>query len=466
MTTAPGTALVPLEPPAGSLVAQIRRLRVEPRRIADLAPSARNARTHSAEQVAQLAASMREFGWTSPCLVDEDGGVIAGHGRILAAVSLGLDEVPCIALRGLSEAQKRALLLADNQLALNAGWNLPLLGEELRALDAVGFRLPLLGFEPAFLRDVMRPPQPAADPDDAPPLPERAVSRPGDTWILGAHRLRCGDATDMGAWDGLMAGEKARLAWTDPPYNVAYSSKAGSIRNDDLGDAAFRALLDEAFACLFAVMEPGAALYVAHADTEGENFRAAFRTAGFKLSGCLVWRKDALVLGRSDYQWMHEPILYGWKPGAAHRWFGGRKQTTVAEHGPGSPIRQRPDGSWVVEVGDQVLVVSGDARLEGGPSSVIFHEKPKRSPDHPTQKPLGLIEKHLRNSGKPGDLVADAFAGSGSTLLAAEQLGMRCRAMELDPRYADVVVRRWQGLTGGRAVLESGGQHFDGMEPG
>ena len=198
-----------------------------------------------------------------------------------------------------------------------------------------------------------------------------------------------------------------------------------------------------------------------HYNTEVLNFRAAFIEAGFKLSGCLIWRKQSLVLGRSDFQWMHEPILYGWKPGAAHRFFGGRKQTTVVEHGEGGPIRQRPDGTWVVEVGDAVLVVDGEAKIAESPSSVIFHEKPSRSADHPTMKPVGLVERFLKFSARPGDLVIDAFGGSGTTMIAAERCGMRSRLMELDPKFVDVIVKRWQEHVGGTATLEGDGRSFD-----
>jgi len=213
---------------------------------------------------------------------------------------------------------------------------------------------------------------------------------------------------------------------------------------------------------MFAVMKPGAPIYVAHADTEGLNFRRAFRESGFKLSGCLIWKKNALVLGRSDYQWIHEPILYGWKPGSKHRWYGGRKQVTVQDLGDSSPFTQQADGSWLIRVGDQTLVVSGDAKVQGPqPTSVMHHEKPRRSAEHPTMKPVTLIERMLAFSARSGDLIVDAFGGSGSTLIAAERLGMCARVTELDPKFVDVIVKRWQDYTGRQATLESTGQTFE-----
>jgi DNA modification methylase len=308
------------------------------------------------------------------------------------------------------------------------------------------------------------PPDNDNDPDDAPEVPETPHSKPGDIWVLGAHRVICGDATDVGVWDSLMDGEKADACWCDPPYNVNYESSAGKIKNDHMGDSAFLDFLNGLFGAMFTVLKPGASIYVAHADTEGKNFRVAFIESGFKLSGCLIWRKGSLVLGRSDYQWIHEPILYGWKPGSAHKWFGGRKQTTIAEHGEAGPVRQRDDGSWVVEVGDQVLVVSGDAKIEGFEPSVVFNEKPRKSADHPTMKPVGLIEKQLKNSARPGDIVIDCCAGSGSTLIAADRLGMIGRVVEFDPKYTDVIVRRWQTYTGRRAVHAETGEKFPKVE--
>lgn len=445
---------------------------------------ARNARTHSPLQIAQLEASLLEWGWTSPVLIDEEG-IVAGHGRCMAAEALykrgdqikfpnstpiPIGYVPTLDCSGWSDAQRRAYILADNQLALNAGYDMDLLSAEMKALESDGYNLELIGFDDDMLGDLLADVVAApadVDPDDAPPEPAVPVSVPGDVWICGAHKVMCGSSTVIDDWDRLMGAERADAVWTDPPYNVSYESKlAGKIKNDSMSDADFRQFLLDAYSCLFSVMKPGAPIYVAHADTEGLNFRSAFREAGFKLSGCLIWRKNSLVLGRSDYQWMHEPILYGWKPGSAHRWYGGRKLTTIVDHGEGGPVTKLDDGRWAIRVGDTVLVVDGEAKLEEVPGSVIYHEKPGRSEQHPTMKPVGLIERMLTASARSGDIVVDAFGGSGSTLIAADRLGMSARLMELDPKFVDVIVRRWEMWSGRRAVHAVTGEEFppDGVD--
>ena len=266
-----------------------------------LKPYERNARTHSPEQVAQLVASISQFGFTNPLLIDEESRIIAGHGRLEAAKASGMDEVPCIVLSGLTDEQRRALVLADNQLAMNAGWDLELLKGELGDLQAAGFDTSVIGFDPEFLNGLFDlEPEGETDPDDVSDVPDEPVSKPGDVWVMGPHRVMCGDSTSITDVERLMGGALADCCWTDPPYNVAYESKlAGKIKNDDMGDSEFRDFLLAAYGCMFIAMKPGAAIYVAHADTEGYNFRSAFKQAGFKLSGCLVWRKDSLVLGRS-----------------------------------------------------------------------------------------------------------------------------------------------------------------------
>ena len=425
------------------------------RPVASLKPYEKNARTHSAEQVEQLTRSIREFGFTNPLLVDEQDRIIAGHGRLQAALALKMAEVPVIILAGLTDAQRRALILADNKIALNSGWDLKLLTEELADLKLDGYDLTLTGFSLEEI-DAMTPVVvDERDPDDAPDLPAEPKTKPGDVYVLGPHRLVCGDSTSMENIDRLMQGALADVCWTDPPYNVAYETKAGKIANDDLDDGEFRDFLSGAYGCAFAVMKPGAAIYVAHADTEGLNFRATFRAAGFKLSGCLIWRKDSLVLGRSDYQWQHEPILYGWKPGSRHRWYGGRKLTTMIDlDQERMPFKRRDDGKYEIRLGDTVMVIDGTAQIEELVPSVINEPKPRRSELHPTMKPVALIERMLRNSARPGDIVLDLFGGSGSTLMAAERLGMCARLSELDPGYCDVIVGRWESYTGRKAVLE------------
>jgi DNA modification methylase len=420
----------------------------------DLKPYDRNARTHSAAQVDLIARSMTEFGFTNPILLAKDGTIIAGHGRLEAAKKLRLDSVPCIVLENLTEAQRKALVLADNRIALDAGWDVEALRLELADLKLEGFDLSLTGFNLEELDGLLGPVE-GKDPDDAPPLPPEPKSKPGDLYVMGAHRLIVGDSTDVEVVRRLMDGAMADVCWTDPPYNVAYESAAGKIKNDDMDDKAFFDFLLAAFASAWAWMKPGAAIYVAHADTEGLNFRGAFRGAGFKLSGCIIWRKDSLVLGRSDYQWQHEPILYGWKRGSAHRWYGGRKQTTEMDLGEHSPFVRLEDGRYQITVGNQTMIVAADAAVEEVVPSVIRVEKPKKSALHPTMKPVELIERMLRHNARPGDLVLDPFGGSGSTLIAADRLGMCARLVELDPGYADVIVQRWEDWSGRKAEIQA-----------
>jgi DNA modification methylase len=423
--------------------------------VSSLVPYERNARTHGADQVEQLMRSIKEFGFTNPLLVDEQNRIIAGHGRLQAALALRMESVPCVVLTGLTDAQRRALILADNKLALNAGWDAALLTAELQDLKLEGFDLTLTGFSLEDLDAMVGDLEPENDPDAAPDLPAEPVTKPGDVWVMGPHRLVCGDSTSVDNLDRLTQGALCDVCWTDPPYNVAYETKAGKIANDDLDDKEFRDFLGAAMTAAYTQMKPGASIYVAHADTEGLNFRAAYRAAGFKLSGCLVWAKDSLVLGRSDYQWKHEPILYGWKPGSRHRWYGGRKLTTIIDlDQDGSPFKRRDDGKYEIRIGDAVMVIDGAATVQELVPSVINEPKPKRSEGHPTMKPVALIERMLRNSARPGDLVLDLFGGSGSTLIAAERLGMCARLSELDPGYCDVIVKRYEQYTGRKATLE------------
>ena len=423
--------------------------------VSSLVPYERNARTHGADQVEQLMRSIKEFGFTNPLLVDEQNRIIAGHGRLQAALALRMESVPCVVLAGLTDAQRRALILADNKLALNAGWDAALLTAELQDLKLEGFDLTLTGFSLEDLDAMVGDLDPENDPDAAPDLPAEPVTKPGDVWVMGPHRLVCGDSTSVDNLDRLTQGALCDVCWTDPPYNVAYETKAGKIANDDLDDKEFRDFLGAAMTAAYTQMKPGASIYVAHADTEGLNFRAAYRAAGFKLSGCLVWAKDSLVLGRSDYQWKHEPILYGWKPGSRHRWYGGRKLTTIIDlDQDSSPFKRRDDGKFEIRIGDAVMVIDGAATVQELVPSVINEPKPKRSEGHPTMKPVALIERMLRNSARPGDLVLDLFGGSGSTLIAAERLGMCARLSELDPGYCDVIVKRYEQYTGRKATLE------------
>lgn len=424
-------------------------------KLADLVPYERNARTHSAEQVAQLARSINEFGFTNPVLVDEQNRVIAGHGRMMAAASLGMEIVPCMVIAGLTDVQRRALILADNKLALNAGWDVDLLAGELGSLKLEGFDLDMLGFSLEELGALFDEKQ-GGDPDIAPPLPADPIAKAGDVWQLGPHRVMCGSSTSMADMHKLMGSERVDCVWTDPPYNVAYEAEGHrEIANDSMADGAFRTFLMDFYTVTHGVMKAGAPIYVAHADTERSNFTAAFLAAGFKLSGVIIWHKDSLVLGRSDYQWQHEPILYGWKKGSAHKWFGGRKNTTVQSLGEHSPFVQLPDGRWQITLGNQTMIVEGDASVEEVIPSVMQEAKPKRNDVHPTMKPVALIERMLKHSARPHDIILDPFGCSGSTLIAAERLGMCARLMELDPGYVDVIIGRWEQFTGRTAELIS-----------
>lgn len=445
---------------------------------------AANARTHSPAQIRQIKASLLEFGWTNPVLADAQG-IIAGHGRTMAAAELysegeqirfpggepiPIGMVPVVDCSGWSDAQRRAYIIADNQIALNAGWDEDLLRQELGELQTANFDLDMLGFSDAELGDLLAGislgQESDRDPDDAPEVSDEDVSVPGDIWVCGPHRVMCGSSLSDTDWQALMRGEMADAAWTDPPYNVDYEGRAGKIQNDAMSEGEFRQFLDGAFAGHFAVMKAGAPIYVAHADGNGgEAFRAAFRGAGFKLSGCLIWRKNQFTLSRSDYQWMHEPILYGWKPGSRHRWYGGRKLSTIIDTGTGNPFQRTEDGKWLVRVGDAVLVVDGDAEVQEQPGSILFNEKPASSELHPTMKPVALIERMLRSSARHGDIVIDGFGGSGSTLIAADRLGMCARLMELEPKFADVIVRRWQAFTGRQAVHADTGKPFPEISP-
>lgn len=442
---------------------------------ADLVPYARNSRTHSPAQVAMIAASIDEFGFAGAVLADAEG-IVAGHGRVMAAdrlygegkalrfpngAEIPAGMVPTIDCSGWTPAQRRAYVIADNQIALQAGWNEELLRIELKELQMEGFDLEVLGFGDQLV-DIIEPGGGnERDPDAVPPTPAVPHSKPGDVWLMGAHKVICGSSTDPLVWNRLLGRELLDGMWTDPPYNVAYESKlAGKIKNDSMGNTEFREMLAGMFGCAIACMKPGAAIFVAHADTEGLNFRATFTEAGFKLSGCLIWRKDSLVLGRSDFQWQHEPILYGWKPGSKHRWYGGRKQTTVQGWGEHPPVSKDADGNWCLSLGDQIVVVSPDTKIEAFESTVHFEPKPKRSSEHPTMKPVGLIERHLKNVARAGDLIGDLCGGSGSTMVAADRLGMCARLIELDPRFVDVIVKRWQDYTGRRATNAQTGEEF------
>lgn len=372
--------------------------------VSELIPYVRNARTHSEAQVSQIAASIREFGFLSPILVAEDNTILAGHGRLAAAQKLGLKKVPCVKENHLTETQKRAYIIADNKLSLNAGWDSELLAVELSELEGADFNLDLLGFDEAELSSIFDADKDVSDDDFdvEKELEEPCFSKTGDMWTLGKHRVICGDATKLETFKTLLEDTKVNLVVTDPPYNVNYEGAAGKIKNDNMEDDKFYQFLFNSFVNMEQAMADDASIYVFHADTEGLNFRKAFQDAGFYLSGCCIWKKPSLVLGRSPYQWQHEPCLYGWKKKGKHKWYAGRKETSVWEF-----------------------------------------EKSKKNADHPTMKPIALLAYPIKNSSMTNSLVLDPFAGSGSTLIACEQTGRICYAIELDEKYCDVIVKRY-----------------------
>ena len=394
-----------------------------------LIPYARNARTHSAEQVAQVAASIAEFGWTNPILAGADGIVIAGHARLLAARKLGMTEVPVIVLDHLTESQRRALVLADNRLALNAGWNEEMLRVEMAALDEGGFNLELVGFTDEELQDLLADPEAEpvtglTDEDAVPEQPVRAVTLPGDVWVLGDHRVLCGDSTHMEAVEKVLAGGLADAVFTDPPYNVNYGAtmkdklrgKARAIKNDDLGEDFEEFLYNT---CLNLLTVTKGAVYICMSSSELHTLQKAFREAGGHWSTFVIWAKNTFTMGRSDYQRQYEPILYGWKEGTDHFWCGARDQGDV----------------W-------------------------FIKKPHVNDLHPTMKPVELVERAILNSSKGRDTVLDPFGGSGTTLIACEKSGRQARVIELEPKYCDVIVRRFMDFSGKTASLEADGRAF------
>ena len=398
--------------------------RIEQVAVAALVPYARNSRTHSDAQVAQVAASMREFGWTNPVLIDGEGGIIAGHGRVLAARSLGLNAVPCIRLAHLSEAQRRALLIADNKLAENAGWDTELLRVELGELKDEDFDLSLLGFDDAALDELLAEPPTAGqtDPDQVPEPAAEAVSKPGDIWCLGRHRIACGDSTDADTVAALLGGVRPHLMVTDPPYGVEYdpawrqragvntnTKKSGKVLNDDRAD------WREAWA-LF----PGEVAYVWHASLFTREVLDSLEACEFEYRAMIIWAKDRFTLGRGHYHWQHEQCWYVVKKGRTGHWGGDRKQSSVWN------IKAREDSGY----------------------------------GHGTQKPVECMRRPIENNSSPGQAVYEPFSGSGTTIIACEQIARVCYAIELNPIYVDVAIRRWQDFTGQRAYLEATGEPF------
>ena len=376
-----------------------------------LKPYERNARTHSLEQIQKIAESINEFGFVNPVLIDEKYTIIAGHGRVLAAEKLGVLEVPCVFVEDLTDVQKSAYIIADNRLAEDAGWDFKILSQELESLKNFDFNIELTGFSLDDIEFDFEKPQ--IKEEEIPEIKEDSKSKRGEIYQLGRHRIMCGDSTDFSDIEKLLAGSTVDLLITDPPYNVDYSGKTKDslkIGNDNMSDSDFENFLQQSFRNADSVMKPGAAFYIWHSDSNGYIFRKACEEVGWKVRQCLIWNKNSMVLGRQDYQWKHEPCLYGWKDGAAHLWTNDRKQTTV-----------------------------------------IDYERPQKSERHPTMKPVGLFEYQIRNNTKKEGTVLDIFGGSGTTLIACEQNSRTAYLMEILPSYVDVIIERWENLTGKKA---------------
>jgi site-specific DNA-methyltransferase (adenine-specific) len=388
---------------------------------------ARNPRKND-HAVDKVAAAIREFGFRVPIVAKSDGLVVDGHLRLKAAKKLGLTEVPVILADDMSEAQIKAFRLSVNKVAELAEWDDALLGLEIMDLKEMGFDLDLIGFDASEI-DALFPVEETAgltDEDAVPEAPEKPVTVEGDVWVLGRHRLMCGDSTSIDHLERLCDGQLVDMWLTDPPYNVAYeggTKEKLTIKNDSMSDDAFRKFLRDSYSAADAVMKKGAVFYIWHADSEGYNFRGAAADVGWPVRQCLIWKKSSLVMGRQDYHWMHEPCLYGWKEGASHLWASDRKQTTILEFA-----------------------------------------KPSRNGEHPTMKPVELFEYQMLNNTKGSDLVLDSFAGSGTTAIACEKHGRHARLMELDPKYCDVIIKRWQDFAGQQATLEATGQTYDELK--
>lgn len=379
--------------------------------LAKLIPYVNNAKKHPKEQVDLIERSIKEYGFLNPCLIDRDYNVIAGHGRILAAKQMGMDKIPCLFVEGLTEAQYKAYVLADNKLTEMGEWDMDLVLSELQDLEDMDFDISLTGFDmPEDIEDPIE----AEEVD----IPEEVETRckPGDLWLLGGvHRLICGDSTDVTVIERLMDGQQADMLLTDPPYNVDYVGKTKEalvIQNDKMGDSSFRQFLSDAFSASNCVMRKGAVFYIWHSGTEAYNFIGAIRDNEWLLKEVLIWAKNSMVMGRQDYQWQHEPCLYGWKDGASHLWASDRKQTTL-----------------------------------------LHFDRPTKNLDHPTMKPIALFAYQIGNNTHEGDAVLDIFGGSGTTLMACEQLNRKSYTCELDPHYCDVILQRWEDYTGKKAEL-------------
>ena len=435
-----------------------------------LIPNPRNPNTHPKKQIELLAKIIKSQGWRAPITVSTRSGfIVKGHGRLQAALLLDC-MVPVDRQDYASEAEEYADLIADNRIAELAEIDDTLLAELLAEIGSSEIDLDLTGYTTKQIDNLLAnlPQEEISDDNfDAVSAAEDAAKSPrakrGDIWQLGKHRLMCGDSTVQSDVTKLMSGEIADMVFTDPPYNVAYEGGTKDklkIKNDNMPAEEFQKFLTSAFSCMYEFVKAGGAIYVCHADSAGSDFRLALQKAGWSIRQCLIWVKNQLVIGKSDYQWQHEPILYGWKEGAAHCWYGGRKQSTTIDCDLPVVLQDEADGTKLISVtvGLQQLVLRVPSYEiisvgDDAATSIWRFEKPVRNGEHPTMKPIPLCARAIQNSSRPHESVLELFGGSGSTLMAAEQVGRVCYCMELDPIYVDVIIRRWEKYTGKQAIL-------------
>ncbi len=428
--------------------------------IQSIIPYTRNARKHG-KGVDKVAASIKEYGFKQPIVIDKDNVIVAGHARFEAAKMLKMDTVPVHRASNLSEYQIKAYRLADNRTHEESVWDASLLELELAELNDAGVDLSSTAFDvgelDAYLESCKQLENESAE--IMPPLDP--VTRFGDVWQLGTHRLVCGDSAHHKSYELLLGAGQVDMVYTDPPYNVSYSGKAGSIQNDTLSQSEFVTMLHDVFRHCYAACKKGTPVYVSYSEKETENFYRCLREAGFKQASNLIWLKNQLVLGRGDYHAQHEPIWYGWKPGETHKWYGGRKQTTIEKAKDLLPVSRLSERSYLLDWSDLHVIIEGDnLSVEAVESGVIREDKPQSSDLHPTMKPVALMERLIKNSSARGNIVLDAFGGSGTTLIACEQLGRSARLIELDPKYCDVIIMRWQALTGKQAIHADTGKPY------
>lgn len=464
-----GSFFMPIFKEVMSLNVQIYCAYKELADITTLIPNPRNPNQHPKKQIELLAKIIQSQGWRAPITVSNRSGfVVRGHGRLQAAQLLGLDQVPVDRQDYATEAEEWADLIADNRIAELSEIDDSILASLLAEVNIGDFDMDLTGFSEKQINNLLADfntsevQEDGFDPAAAADEIKEPITKPGDVWLLGRHRLMCGDSTIIADVEKLMDGKLAAMIFTDPPYNVNYQGGTDEklkIKNDHMESSQFNQFLRDAFTSMYSAVEPGGAIYVCHADSEGSNFRGALQESGWLLKQCIIWVKNQFVMGRQDYQWQHEPILYGWKPGAAHQWYGGRKQGTVIDEGLPVVIKQDGENVYITVTTGLSQVVLKVPRFEiirtGDDSGTTIwrFEKPLRNGEHPTMKPIGLCARAIQNSSRPNDIVADFFCGSGSTLMAAEQTGRSCYAMELDPIYCDVIIRRWEEFTGQKAIL-------------